>query len=99
MLNDFYNLLLHIVSNPKSIALLILLLVIGSTYFFKYNKKLKKKLQPKDQSSVSTQENIGSMDKPFDKNYTPEHHVAHSTTFTIDSVSQVFESKEQSRSR
>ncbi|WP_065432357.1 hypothetical protein [Ehrlichia ruminantium] len=99
MLNDFYSLLLYIVSNPKSIVLLILLLVIGTTYFFKYNKKLKKKLQPKDQSSVSTKENTGSMHKPFDRNYTPEHHAARSTTFTIDSVSQVFESKEQSRSR
>ncbi|QGR02210.1 hypothetical protein EDL79_00680 [Ehrlichia ruminantium] len=102
MLSDFYNLLLYIITNPKLIVLSIFLLVTGGFCIIKYSKKrLSKKLQHKEKLSVNSLGNTGSTynPKPTDRNYIPEHHTTHSTAFTIDSVSQVFESKEHGRGR
>ena len=89
MLSDFYNLLLYTVNNQQLITLLMLLSVICSIYLLtriRYNKKLQ--LQKKLFMNNGEITNNTHTTKPFDRNYIPEYHATHNTTFTIDSVSQ-----------
>ncbi|WDM85276.1 hypothetical protein K6025_05585 [Ehrlichia sp. JZT12] len=104
MINYLHDLLLYISNNPKLISLLIILTLLGISYFsipkIKRTLKDKKKLKSNINNNSSS-ENTGGNTKPYNKYYTPEHNTehSHSSNFFAESVSQVFESKTHKRGR
>ena len=102
MINYLYDLLLHIINNPKlSILFILILLGLGGFLISKINLKYKnkKKLQHNTKND-NTSGNTSIKPEEHNKNYVQQHNThTHSKNFFAESVSQVFESKTQKRSR
>ncbi|AHX04025.1 hypothetical protein ECHHL_0892 [Ehrlichia chaffeensis str. Heartland] len=98
----FDYILSYIINNPKYTALLVLVLLAGIAYLFK-RKKSKSKYKKSTTSYTNNNSSSSTFTpKPHNKNYIPEHSTQHSqgsNFFVVESVSQVFESKMQGRSR
>ncbi|CEI84994.1 Uncharacterized protein ehr_00371 [Ehrlichia minasensis] len=102
VMSYFHYILLYITDNPKWYVLLGLILLIGTGYFLKQKVNRKYKRKKSISSSYINNSGSGSPVKPHNKHYVPELNTVQNQehcSFVVESVSQVFESKAQGRSR
>ncbi|WP_231243056.1 hypothetical protein [Ehrlichia canis] len=98
----FHYILFYITDNPKWYILLAVILLIGTGYFLRQKAAKKSKKDSSIASYYANNMNGSSPAKPHNKNYIPELNTAQNkqqSSFIVESVSQVFESKTQGRSR
>ncbi|AHC38958.1 hypothetical protein [Ehrlichia muris] len=101
-MNYFYYILSYIIDNPSYAALLVLILFAVTAYLLKRKIRNKSKYKKSTTPYTNTSSGGSSAYKPYKRNYVVEHSSEHSrgsSFFVIESVSQVFESKTQGRSK
>ncbi|KJV65671.1 hypothetical protein [Ehrlichia muris] len=97
-MNCFYYILSYIIDNPSYATLLVLVLFAVTAYLLKRKIRNKSKYKKSTTPYTNTSSGSSSAYKPYKRNYVVAHSKG-SSLFAIESVSQVFESKTQGRSK